>query len=259
MPYKKKVVIAKKKRVYKKKSSKVSPAIVKYVKKELNKNIETKKSVYTSTDGVEIGHNGAVVLDNTLLYTSQGVTDPQNNSLYNRVGDEINLRGVELKFMFELNERYSDVTLRIIVVKSAKYDVPTATTLFNGISGNKMLDTFNTERYTIIAQKYLKITAPNTGAITTLAGATNVGSGIYDASTTQYFSRATKLCKMWIPASKIVGRSAKVVYENQTGQPKMNDYHVIVYAYSNYSTSDALGWYVARVNDFIKTIYYKDA
>lgn len=258
MPYKRKVVKATKK-VYKKKADpKVSNAVVKYVKKQLNKNIETKKSVYSSTDGIEISHNSAVVLDNTLLLTSQGVTDPQNNSQYCRIGDEINLRGVELKFMLELNERYSDATFRIIVVKSAKYDIPTISTLFNGISGNKMLDTFNTERYTIIAQKYVKITAPNTGAITALGGATNVGSGIYDASTTQYFSRATKIVKMWIPANKIV-KGGKVVYENQTGQPKMNDYHVIVYAYSNYSTSDALGWYVGRVNDFIKTMYFKDA
>lgn len=258
MPYKK-AVKKQVKRVYKKKAApKVSAAVVKYVKKQLNKNIETKKSVSTSTDGVEISHNSAVSLDSTLLTTSQGVTDPQNIAIYNRVGDEVNLRGVELKFMLELNERYSDATFRIIVVKSAKYDVPTFSTLFNNISGNKMLDTFNTERYTIVAHKYVKITAPNTGAITALAGATNVGSGIYDASTTQYFSRATKIVKMWIPANKLI-KGGKLIYENSTGQPKQADFHVLVYAYSNYSTSDALGWYVGRVNDYIKTMYFKDA
>jgi len=40
----------------------------------------------------------------------------------NRIGDEITLKGISLKFMVELNERYSDVTFRMFVVKKAKDD-----------------------------------------------------------------------------------------------------------------------------------------
>jgi hypothetical protein len=53
-----------------------------------------------------------------------------------------------------------------MIVKSAKGDTPAQSTLFNGVSGNKMMDALNTERFTIIYQKYVKMTAPNNGAIT---------------------------------------------------------------------------------------------
>ena len=38
--------------------------------------------------------------------------------------------------MLELNERYSDVTLRMLVIRCAKGDVPTANTLWQGASSN---------------------------------------------------------------------------------------------------------------------------
>ena len=53
-----------------------------------------------------------------------------------------------------------------MIVKSAKGDTPAQSTLFNGVSGNKMMDALNTERFTIIYQKYVKMTTPNNGAIT---------------------------------------------------------------------------------------------
>ena len=65
--------------------------------------------------------------------------------------------------MVELNERYSDVTFRLVFVKCAKGDVPTRDSLFTGSSGNKMLDYINKERYTVLAQKFFKIKAPNMG------------------------------------------------------------------------------------------------
>ncbi len=105
------------------------------------------------------------MLDNALLSTTQGVSDPNNAATANRIGDEINLKGIKCSIMVELNERYSDVTFRLMVVKSAKGDVPTFTTLFNGLSGNKMMDTLNTERYTIMYQKYFKLKAAGYGTI----------------------------------------------------------------------------------------------
>jgi len=84
--------------------------------------------------------------------------------------------------MLELNERYSDVTFRLFVVRSAKGDTPTTVTLWQGASGNKMLDTFNTERFTILYSKYVKILAPFYGvqptelnrlAVDSLAGPRN--------------------------------------------------------------------------------------
>ena len=71
-------------------------------------------------------------------------------------------------------------------------------------------------------------------------------------------TRATKILKFYIPGSKF-GRSGKVVYENASSQPKFFDYQVILFAYSNYSTSAFLGYNVGRLNDYVRTLYYKDA
>ena len=59
-------------------------------------------------------------MDTNILETTQGVAYHMTASTNNRIGDEINLKGVHMKFMVELNERYSDVTFRMFVVKKAK-------------------------------------------------------------------------------------------------------------------------------------------
>jgi len=95
-------------------------------------------------------------LDTQILGTTQGTLDPTNTNISCRLGDEISLKGVTFKLMLEENERYIDVTFHIMLVKSAKGDIPTLPTLFNGLSGNKMLDTFNNERFSLLFSKYLK-------------------------------------------------------------------------------------------------------
>lgn len=182
-----------------------------------------------------------------------------NTNTSNRLGDEIMLKGVSLKGMVELNERFSDVTIRILVVKCAKGDTPTRATLFTGTSGNKMLDTLQTERYTVIAQKYLKLKAPNTGTQGPAVSDAIFGppGNVRASDADTVLSRATKIWKMWIPGTKFK-KNRKIVYENGLTQTKFFDYHVLMYAYSNYSTNQDV-WYVARSNDYIKTMYYKDA
>lgn len=209
----------------------------------------------TSTDGIEVLHNNFVTLNSTMLQTTLGVTDPLNNAVNNRIGDEIMLKGVSIKMMVELNERYSDVTFRLLVIKCAKGDVPTRTTLWNNISGNKMIDTMNTERYTILASKVFKIKAPNYATTGGPEGGALSGSGLFTLSGT--VSRATKIVKLWIPGSKF-SKTGKIKYEDGTSQVKFFDYHAILYAYSNYSTLQDL-FYVGRVNDYVQQIFYKDA
>lgn len=238
------------------------PTVKKMINAALSKNIETKTSTYTSTDGVEIFHNNFVTLTSSLLATTPGVNDPQGTTLANRIGDKINLRGVSLKIMYELNERYSDVTFRTIVIKSARGDIPTRDSLFNGISGNKMLDTINRERYVILADKWTKLKAPNLSMPYPVnTGTTLEPSGIYynnaGGTTENALSRATKIIKVWLPGKKF-GRSGVIQYENGSANQKFFDYHVVTYAYSNYSTAQDI-YYVGRVNDFISQMYYKDA
>lgn len=230
------------------------------INRTIAKNIETKSGIRPTTDGVEITHNSFKYISNSLLQTTQGDGD-EENAVGQRVGDKIHLKGISIKGMLELNERYTDVTFRLIVVKSAKGDIPTITTLWQGASGNKMLDSIDNERYTVLFSKYYKIKAPNTG---TNSQNINVGLGsgtlyTHDALGDDYStqSRATRLFKVWIPGYKF-GNKGYITYENNSTQPKFFDYHCMVYAYSNYTTLEGI-WNVGRINDAYTKIYYKDA
>lgn len=229
------------------------------IKRVLNKNIETKQSNSTNTDNVLIAHNNFISVDNTVLATSPGVNDPTTLGVSNRIGDEINLKGVAFKFMLENNARYSDVTFRIMVIKCAKGDTPTTATLFNGLSGNKMMDTFNNERFTLLFSKYVKLKQGSQASSgQTSLGAGFIGSGVYNANQDAIISASTKIVKFWIPGTKFVSKGL-VRYENGTAQVKFYDYHVLVYAYAVGATSSAIGWDVGLCNEYIKQMYYKDA
>lgn len=231
--------------------------IRKMIKSAINRNLETKQSVWSSSDGTQIFHNNYIVLDSDLLLTTQGVTDPTNAQHSNRIGDEVMLKGIQLKMMIELNERYSDVTFRLIVVKSAKGDTPTRSTLFNALSGNKMLDTLNTERYTILKSKTFKITARNYGNDGVGATAIEGQMGFNEISASQSTqSRATRIINMYLPG-RLFGRGGKIKYENNTDQQKFFDYHVMMFAYSNLTGGQDFA-YVGRVNDYIRIMKFKD-
>lgn len=244
-------------------ASKIQAAI----RAALAKNIETKSGLQTIADGTQISHNNFVLLGNNPLATIGGVKDEEND-IGNRIGDKINLKGMNIKFMVELNERYSDVTFRMFVVRSAKGDTPTRATMFNGISGNKMIDTLNSERFTFLVKKTFKIrsfspTAAMSGTTSNNVQLTEAGvgnSGIYSANAGENnnaTSRYTKIVKTWIPGKKF-SRSGVIQYEDNSTQVKFFDYHLILYAYSNYSTAQDI-WNVARLNDCVVQLFYKDA
>lgn len=240
-------------------------------KSTINKTVETKQYTSTVTDGIQIFHNNFQTITSTPLFTTNGTLDGDvigTNSV--RIGDEVIARGFSLKMMVELNERYSDVTFRLMMIKCAKGDTPTRTTLFRGNSGNKMIDDINRERYTIVAQKFFKMKAPNMTVVDSSGATAEIDaappfepSGIYVAENSAQrnynsLSRATKIVKLWVPAKRFAGRNGRLVYENASAQPKFFDYHVVLYAYSNYSTMQD-EWYVARINDVVHKFYFKDA
>ncbi|AXH73905.1 MAG: putative capsid protein [Cressdnaviricota sp.] len=264
----------KKKRIQKRRRTDSKAGAKKMIQNIIDMNLETKNACLSSTDGVEIAHNNFVLLyDKNLIATTQGVFDPQGLDTQCRIGDKITLKGVSIKLMLELNERYSDVTFRMLVVKHAKGDTPTRATLFNNLAGNKMLDTINRERYTILYQKYVQMKSPNFNAGRT--GGVLVGeepfvsipvqaslipnfqsAGAYKADSQPGMTRATKLVSIWIPGKKF-GRGGVVQYENQSAQPKFFDYSFLIYAYANFSTYQDI-FFVGRVNDSVKMMYYKD-
>lgn len=227
------------------------------VARTLAKNVEVKQSVYTASDGTEISHNNFITLTNNLLQTTQGVTDPRTVNTANRIGDKITIKNVKFAMMVELNERYADVTFRVLVVRTARGMTPDRATLFNGLSGNKMIDTLNTERYGILYQKWFKIVAPNHGDLyANGAGGIPQPSGFADNQTSTTFSRATRIVKFSIPGSKF-SKNGVITYEDGTATPKYFDYHVLLYAYSNYTTLQD-SWNVGRLNDFVTIINFTD-
>jgi hypothetical protein len=124
------------------------------VNKILARKIETKVSSKVCAGRNGCTHNNFIELDNagTFFATAQGAGDPMTGT-GNRIGDEITLKGIMFKMMLELDIKFSDVTCRLMLIKSAKGDAPTRATLFAGVVANKMLDNINRERYTIMAQK----------------------------------------------------------------------------------------------------------
>ena len=246
------------------KTGQMAAKVKKIVRKVLNRNMETKQSVYSSNDGTEIVHNSFITMDSDILSTSQGTGESMTSSTSNRIGDEISLKSVRLKFMVELNERYTDVTCRLLIVKKAKGDTLNTSTLFAGLSTNKMIDNINTERFTILSSKTFKLMAGNAGTLQNMQGGGSGFWGVAASSANQgsVLSRATKIVSLTIPAKKFT-RNGKIQYENGTSQPKFFDYHAVLYAYSNWSTTESIlvggPWNVARLNDYVKIINYTDA
>jgi len=105
-------------------------ALTKRVNK-LTRTIETKSGSEQITDSTEYQHNSMYVISNSFLKTQFGAGDIEN-SKGQRIGDKITLSGVSFKMMLklELYERYSDVTFRMMVVRSAKGDATTGETLW---------------------------------------------------------------------------------------------------------------------------------
>jgi len=125
-------------------------------------------------------------------------------------------------------------------------------------SGNKLLVNFNNLRFTILKTKFIKLKAPNMAVVSAGATEQETGSGFTIGTSATQQSRATKMFSMTIPGKKFM-KGGIIQYENNGMQPKFFDYHLAFFAYSNYSTSDALGFYVARVNDAFTKLHYKDA
>lgn len=262
MPYKKRAVKKPKatKRKYTKKTS--AKSVTAIVKRILNKQLETKSALSTTTDYQQIGHNSFISLAaGDLLATTQGTADPNTSVLGCRIGDQINLKRVNISMMLELNERYSDVTYRIFVVKSAKDDALSPGFFFTGLSGNKMLDRVDKERYTVLYEKWGKIKNDTQGGGRNVAEDSTItvpATGLYIASGAGFqFSRITKIVKFNLPG-KLFGKNGLIQYENGSSQVKMNDYHILIYAYSNYTTSALLGYNVLAVNECIKELHFTD-
>ena len=80
------------------------------------------------------------------------------------------------------------------------------------------------------------------------SGVQTIGSGFTQGGTENVQSRATRIVKFFVPGKNFT-RSGILQYENNSQQVKFFDDHFCIYAYSNFSTSETLGFNVARLND----------
>ena len=99
--------------------------------KLLHRTMETKSGTQQISDNILFQHNNPNIITSTFMNTGNGTLD-QENAQGQRIGDKITLTGVSFKMMVELDEIYSDVTLRMMVVRSAKGDTPSISTLWQG-------------------------------------------------------------------------------------------------------------------------------
>lgn len=202
------------------------------------KQSETKYTV-TSNENTQLFHNGGVtgvyIYKGNLLETADGVG--QNR----RIGDEVVAKGVKIKLWLSNKSDRTNVTYRIFVIASQPTDIGISpASLFENDIGNKLLDSFNTDRYKIVKHKLIKIGSDNvkhTGpAVDGFVGAEQ--------------SRAVS---MWIPL-----KNRKVVYQADAGglpRDMKNCLSFGIVAYDSFGTltTDNIASFAYSIK-----FYYKD-
>jgi len=217
----------------------------------LSRTIETKEGT-RRIYGINLPHNQLTVFTLNPFQSSQGAGDPMAQGTMERIGDKITIVSINYKIFIEASLGRSKVYFRFMLIKMAKGDTLDRSTLFQDSCGNKMIDTINRERFTVIASKTVNVTAPSL-----VVSTFNVANGV-PASGTPAGIAGTRIVSFRIPGKKL-GRNGVITYENaSTSQVKFYDYKLCCVAYDWNGTPQDLN-NVGYINDgYVKT-YYKDA
>lgn len=222
----------------------------------LTRTIETKEGCRRITN-VSLAHNNLIVFNDNdgnvfnPFICAQGATDPMAAGGMVRVGDSITVIGIKIKFFVETAINRSNVHFRFMFVKMAKGDTLNRTNFFKDACGNKMIDQVNTERFTVLASRTVKVVTTANPAPNNVS-ATGVPTGSAPAI------GGTRIVSMWIPGVKF-GRKGIVQYENaSTNQLKFFDYRLCCVAYDWYGTPQDIN-NVGFINDGYCKTYFKDA
>lgn len=144
----------------------------------------------------------------------------------------------------------SKVHFRVMLIRMAKGDTVSRSTLFQQRSTNKMIDTVDTDRYTIVWQKRFNVTPPNSVAQNANAAGETLDARIGITGNT--------IINAWIPGRRFAKRGVVQYENNNTSQVKFYDYRIAVLAYDWFGTPQDVNT-VGRVNELYTTIYFKDA
>lgn len=251
----------------KRKASGGLPRVAKRVA-NLYRMIETKESGRSGTLNLSLAHNDVTIFGtynqaglphtlttacNPFSMANQGADDAMAGP-GSRIGDSISVKGLLIRGFFENALQRPKVYYRVMLVRTAKGELPTRANIFKEASGNKMIDQINRERVTIVAQKIFTINSSNSATngvdangVPYMSDTSRVGAGV-----------GTKTFKMWIPGYKF-GRNGIVTYENASlSQVKFYDYRIAIVAYDWYGTPQDINA-VGKVNEMYTKLYYKDA
>lgn len=251
--YKKKSVKTYKKKSFKKPYKKSSKSLVSLIKKITLKECETKESTQTTSTNLALAHNTLNVIYNP-MYVNIGTGDP-STGIGNRIGDEIIVKGLKLKFYLQNQAERPKVWYRLFVIRSSSGDTISRATFFKGIVGNKMIDQIDTERFKVIYQKTLTLNTSNpyTATSFSLSGAPQTGNGGTVAG-----GVATKILSCWIPGKYLVGYGGKLKYKNgNTTDPIFHDYRIAIVAYDLYGTPQDVN-NVGAISESYCKLYFKD-
>lgn len=220
--------------------------------RKLERMVETKESGNKTGTNVGLLHNTPTVVFDLFENIGRGVEDPMGPSANStaRIGDKITIKGVLIRGMLETAVARSRVHFHLYVVKGAKGDVFDAGTMYKGMAGNKMIDQFNTERFTIVAQKRITINVGNQPANTlTLAAEPQM------TFNTQTAGQGAQPFKMYIPGYKFC-KNGNLIYENNSNQPKFFDYKFFISAYDWFGTPETSN--VGKINEIYHKVYFSD-
>jgi len=229
----------------------------------LSRTIETKQNQWKTPLNVGYFHNALSSINDTtagplnIFKLLRGYDDVGNGATggNNRIGDQVTIKSVVFKLFIENALNRPKVFYDIMLIKFAKGDSPTTTTLYKGNANNKMIDMIDTERYTVVARKRFTVSASNPAPSFASIPAgqpeeLEVG-GLYNAG------MATKVVNIYVPGRKF-GRGGTITYENNSdSQVKFFDYRWYIMVYDWYGTP--IDNIVGRINEGYCKIYFKDA
>jgi hypothetical protein len=216
----------------------------------LTRTIETKEGTRRIV-GLELPHNNLVVFDLNPFLSSNGTGEDMVANTMERIGDQITVKGLLIKFFIETSLQRSNVHFKFYLVKMAKGDTLNRANFFKGAASNKMIDQVNTERFSVLTSKMVRVTCPNPAP-----GSINPLTGL--VPTTANAIGGTRIVQMYIPGSKF-GRGGNVQYENKSqSQVKFWDYRLCCVAYDWYGTPQDTN-NVGFVNEGFMKLYFKDA
>jgi hypothetical protein len=233
---------------------------------QISRTIETKENQIKTIVNEGYLHNRLAVINDSggaplnFFAMIQGVADNGNGPTPqpNRIGDSISVRNVVFKLFIENALNRPKVFYDIMLIRSAKGDVVSTTTLYKGNAGNKMIDMIDRERFSVVARKRFTVSASNPTA--SISAIPSGAPEDLDVAGLVNAGMATKIVTINVPGRKF-GRGGKINYENQSpGQVKFFDYRWYIMVYDWYGTPDGgAGNIVGRINEAYVKIYFKDA